>query len=68
LLYWKVKASGSVSAILNIEGITDGAGSYNDNLFVERFWRTLKYEEVYLKAYQDPREARIEIGRYNPVL
>jgi len=42
----------------------DGAGSYNDNLFVERFWRTLKYEEVYLKAYTDAREARREIGRY----
>jgi putative transposase len=42
----------------------DGAGSYSDNLFVERFWRTLKYEEVYLKAYQDAREARTEIGRY----
>lgn len=42
----------------------DGSGRYNDNLFVERFWRTLKYEEVYLKAYPDAREARIEIGRY----
>jgi putative transposase len=42
----------------------DGAGSYNDILFVERFWRTLKYEEVYLKAYPDAREARREIGRY----
>lgn len=42
----------------------DGSGSYTDNLFVERFWRTLKYEEVYLKAYQDAREARTEIGRY----
>ncbi len=31
----------------------DGKGSYNDNLFIERLWRSVKYEEVYLKAYQD---------------
>jgi putative transposase len=42
----------------------DGSGSYTDNLFIERLWRTLKYEEVYLKAYQDAREARAEIGKY----
>jgi putative transposase len=42
----------------------DGKGSYNDNLFIERLWRTVKYEEVYLKAYQDGREARIGIGNY----
>ena len=36
----------------------DGKGSYNDNLFIERLWRTVKYEEVYLKAYQDGRGAR----------
>jgi len=42
----------------------DGKGSYNDNLFIERLWRTVKYEEVYLKAYQDGREARTGIGNY----
>ena len=42
----------------------DGKGSYNDNLFVQRLWRTVKYEEVYLKAYQDGRDARIGIGDY----
>ncbi len=42
----------------------DSQGRYLDNIFVERFWRTLKYEEVYLKAYQDAREARLEIGKY----
>jgi len=31
----------------------DGKGSYSDNIFVERLWRSLKYEEVYLKAYAD---------------
>jgi len=42
----------------------DGKGRYADNLFIERLWRTVKYEEVYLKAYQDGREARAEIGKY----
>lgn len=42
----------------------DGKGSYNDNLFIERLWRTVKYEEVYLKAYQDGREARISLCKY----
>jgi putative transposase len=42
----------------------DGKGSYNDNLFIERLWRSVKYEEVYLKAYQDGREARISLGEY----
>jgi len=42
----------------------DGKGSYKDNLFIERLWRTVKYEEVYLKAYQDGRDARAGIGDY----
>jgi len=42
----------------------DGKGSYNDNLFIERLWRSVKYEEVYLKAYQDGREARIGLSNY----
>jgi putative transposase len=42
----------------------DGKGSYNDNLFIERLWRTVKYEEVYLKAYQDGRDAGIGIREY----
>jgi len=42
----------------------DGKGSYNDNLFIERLWRSVKYEEVYLKAYQDGREARVGLGNY----
>jgi len=42
----------------------DGKGSYNDNLFIERLWRSVKYEEVYLKAYQDGREARIGLDNY----
>ena len=42
----------------------DGKGRYTDNLFIERLWRTVKYEEVYLKAYQNGREARIGLGNY----
>ena len=42
----------------------DGKGSYHDNLFIERLWRTVKYEEVYLNAWQDGREARISLGNY----
>jgi putative transposase len=55
------------TGILEQHGIRismDGKGSYNDNLFIERLWRSVKYEEVYLKAYQDGREARISIGNY----
>ena len=42
----------------------DGKGSYRDNLFIERLWRTVKYEEVYLKTYQDGKDTRIGIGNY----
>jgi putative transposase len=42
----------------------DGKGRYADNLFIERLWRTVKYEEVYLKAYQDGRDARTQLGKY----
>ena len=42
----------------------NGKRRYSDNLFIERLWRTVKYEEVYLKAYQDGRDARAGIGDY----
>jgi putative transposase len=42
----------------------DGKGRYTDNLFIERLWRSLKYEEVYLKAYAGGKEARVGIGGY----
>ena len=42
----------------------DGKGSWRDNVFVERLWRSVKYEEVYLRAYDSVREARASIGRY----
>ena len=40
----------------------DSAGAYMDNVFVERLWRSVKYEEVYLKAYESVTEARARIG------
>ena len=42
----------------------DGRGSWRDNVFVERLWRSIKYEEVYLRAYETVSEARASIGRY----
>jgi putative transposase len=42
----------------------DGKGAWRDNVFVERLWRTIKYEEIYLKAYDTVTEARASIGRY----
>ncbi len=42
----------------------DGRGSWRDNVFIERLWRSVKYEEVYLRAYESVSEARTGIGRY----
>ena len=42
----------------------DGKGRYTDNIFVERLWRTVKYEEVYLKACANASESRRELGAY----
>jgi putative transposase len=42
----------------------DGKGCWRDNVFVERLWRTIKYEEVYLKAYESVSQARTSIGKY----
>jgi putative transposase len=42
----------------------DGRGRFLDNIFVERLWRSLKYEEVYLKAYETIAEARKGIETY----
>jgi putative transposase len=55
------------TAVLKTKGIQismDGKGRCLDNVFVERLWRSLKYEEVYLNAYDGPRTARNGIGRY----
>lgn len=42
----------------------DGRGAWRDNVFVERLWRSVKYEEVYLRAYDTVAEARRLIGQY----
>ena len=42
----------------------DGRGAWRDNVFVERLWRSVKYEEVYLRAYDSVGEARASISRY----
>ena len=42
----------------------DGKGRYSDNIFVERLWRTVKYETVYLKAYTDGRQAKADLAAY----
>ena len=42
----------------------DGKGCWRDNIFVERLWKTIKYEEVYLRAYGSVSEARIQLAKY----
>ena len=58
---------GAFTAVLAKNGIAismDGKGAWRDNVFVERLWRSVKYEEVYLRAYGSVGEARGSIGRY----
>jgi putative transposase len=55
------------TSVLTDNGIAismDGKGAWRDNVFVERLWRSIKYEEVYLKAYDSVGEARASIGHY----
>src|SRR5271170_2947057 len=55
------------TGVLRAHGIAismDGRGRFADNIFVERLWRSLKYEEVYLKAYENMAEARHGIAAY----
>jgi putative transposase len=59
--------SAEFTSVLINNGISismDGKGAWRDNVFVERFWRTIKYEEVYLRAYEGVGQARQSIGRY----
>jgi len=42
----------------------DGKGAWRDNIFVERLWRSIKYEEVYLRAYESVSDVRASIGSY----
>jgi len=50
--------------LLGIKISMDGKGRYLDNIFIERFWRTIKYEEVYLKTYDTVFEAKTALGKY----
>jgi putative transposase len=55
------------TALLTAAGVQismDGRGRFVDNIFTERLWRTIKYEEVYLHEYSSPREARQSLGNY----
>ena len=59
--------SADFTGLLRDHGIAismDGKGCWRDNIFVERLWRTIKYEEVYLHAYTTVSEARAGLGRY----
>ena len=59
--------SGAFTDVLLEHGIAismDGKGAWRDNVFVERLWRSVKYEEVYLRAYDTVADARASIGRY----
>ena len=59
--------SADFTGVLLIAGIAismDGKGAWRDNVFVERIWKSVKYEEVYLRAYDSVSEARASIGRY----
>jgi len=58
---------GAFTGVLTRNGIAismDGKGAWRGNVFVERLWRSVKYEEVYLRAYDTVAEARASIGRY----
>jgi len=60
-------ASFELTGMLESRGVQismDGRGRFWDNIFVERLWRTVKYEEVYLKNYETVKEARDGLARY----
>ncbi|AEH81355.1 putative transposase [Sinorhizobium meliloti] len=50
--------------LAEIDIVMDGKGAWRDKVFIERLWRSIKYEEVYLHAYKTVSEARAGIGRY----
>jgi putative transposase len=59
--------SEAFTGVLRDRGIAiamDGKGAWRDNVFVERLWRSVKYEEVYLRAYASVAEARESLARY----
>jgi putative transposase len=60
-------ASAGAESVLIKSGVRismDGRGRWMDTVFIERLWRSLKHEDVYLKGYADGREAKIGIGEW----
>jgi putative transposase len=60
----EIKISMPLGDCSNHLPVTDGKGAWRDNVFVERLWRTIEYEEVCLRAYAGVSKARASIGRY----
>ena len=63
----QISALSAFTGVLADNGIAismDGKGAWRDNVFVERLWRSVKYEEVYLRAYESVSDARASIGSY----
>ena len=61
--------SDDFTKVLRRKGVAismDGKGRAFDNIFTERLWRTVKYEEVYIKGYQIPRDAQVGLDEYFP--
>ena len=59
--------SSDFTGLLKHHGIRismDGQGAWRDNVFVERLWKSVKYEEVYLKAYESVSQARESLAKY----
>ena len=59
--------SADFTGVLLREGVAismDGKGRFMDNIFIERLWRSLKYEEIFIKSYETTMEARSGIGNY----
>ena len=57
--------SAAFTDLMKVNGIRismDGKGSWRDNVFIERLWRTIKYEGVYFKAYESVCQARPSLG------
>ena len=62
-----VEISSTQPSVLTKAGVAirmNGKGAWRDNVFVEQLWRTVKYEEIYFRAYDSVSEARASIARY----
>ena len=66
VLHWQLSDTMEIGFVLDAGAkiSMDHRGRAYDNIFVERLWRTVKYEDVYPNAYETPREARISINSF----